>query len=489
MFQPLSPRVAEALLLSAAKQTAMLEDFSISPVCFCMSHCCRPIVAILTALFCVFPCSLLTAAETARPNFLVILADDHGYGDVSAYQNTVVRTPNIDRIGSEGMLFTTMRANCTVCSPSRAAMLTGRYADRVGVPGVIRTQPENTWGYFAPQVPTLADELKRVGYHTSLVGKWHLGLTTPNLPNERGFDFFHGFLGDMMDDYYTHQRHGNNYLRKNQEVVEAKGHATQIFTDWAIDSFRQRKDTAPFFLYLAYNAPHFPIQPPEEWLQKVKQRAPQLSEARARNVAFVEHLDHHIGRLLDALDAAGLAKNTVVIFGADNGGSLAHAQNNDPWRGGKQDHYDGGLRIPFLVRWPARIKAGARSDYPGLLFDIFPTCLELAGAKVPAGIDAVSLAPLLRGQPLNTPERELYFVRREGGKPYLGNAYHALIRGDWKILQNHPAQPYELYNVKNDPAEKNDVSSTNPAMLEELTKVLNRQIKCGEETPWRAPAK
>lgn len=449
----------------------------------------RCIAAILTALVLIFPPTPGMAAESARPNFLIILADDHGYGDVSCYQNTEVRTPNIDRIGSEGMLFTTMRANCTVCSPSRAAMLTGRYADRVGVPGVIRTQPENTWGYFAPQVPTLATELKRAGYHTSLVGKWHLGLTSPNLPNERGFDFFHGFLGDMMDDYYTHQRHGNNYLRKNQEVVEAKGHATQIFTDWAITSFRQRKDAAPFFLYLAYNAPHFPIQPPDEWLQKVKQRAPQLTEARARNVAFVEHLDHHIGRLLDALDAAGLAQNTVVIFAADNGGSLPHAQNNDPWRGGKQDHYDGGLRVPFLVRWPAQIKAGARSAYPGLLFDIFPTCLELAGVKPPADIDAVSLAPLLRGQPLHTPERELYFVRREGGKPYLGKAYHALIRGHWKILQNRPSQPYEIYNLKDDPAEKTDASAAHPQLLQELTKALKVHIQRGERTPWQAPAK
>ena len=166
-----------------------------------------------------------------KPNFLLILADDHGYGDVSAYHASDVRTPNIDRIGAEGMLFTTMRANCTVCSPSRAALLTGRYADRVGVPGVIRTQPEDSWGYFDPKVPTMADELKKAGYHTAIVGKWHLGLESPNTPNERGFDFFHGFLGDMMDSYTTHLRHGNNYMRRNAEVIEPKGHATDLFSD------------------------------------------------------------------------------------------------------------------------------------------------------------------------------------------------------------------------------------------------------------------
>lgn len=156
----------------------------------------------------------LQARAAGRPNFLLIITDDHGYGDVSAYHPSDVRTPNIDRIGTEGMLFTAMRANCTVCSPSRAALLTGCYADRVGVPGVIRTRAEDSWGYFAPGVPTLADELKKAGYRTGIVGKWHLGLESPNLPNERGFEFFHGFLGDMMDSFTTHLDHGRRPRRR-----------------------------------------------------------------------------------------------------------------------------------------------------------------------------------------------------------------------------------------------------------------------------------
>ena len=139
------------------------------------------------------PLGMATVAEgaSARPNFLLIFTDDHGYGDVSTYHPSDARTPNIDRIGSEGMVFTTMRSNCTVCSPSRAALLTGMYPDRVGVPGVIRTKAEDSWGYFDPRVPTLADVLKKSGYHTGIVGKWHLGLEAPNIPNDRGFDFFH----------------------------------------------------------------------------------------------------------------------------------------------------------------------------------------------------------------------------------------------------------------------------------------------------------
>jgi arylsulfatase A-like enzyme len=424
----------------------------------------------------------------AQPNFLLILTDDQGYGDVSAYHASDVRTPNIDRLGAQGMLFTTMRANCTVCSPSRAALLTGRYADRVGVPGVIRTKSEDSWGYLNPKVPTLAEELKKTGYHTAIVGKWHLGLASPNLPNERGFDFFHGFLGDMMDSYTTHLRHGINYMRRNAQVIEPKGHATDLFTDWAVEYLRERakgKDQ-PFFLYLAYNAPHFPIEPPAAWLAKVKQRAPRMKNARAKNVAFVEHLDDGIGRVLAALQENGLEENTVVVFAADNGGSLPHAQNNDPWRGGKQDHYDGGLRVPFLVRWPSQIKAGSRSDYAGLNFDLFPTFLELAGAKRAADLDAMSLVPVLNGGTITTP-RDLYFVRREGGVAYGGKSYEAIIRSDWKLLQNDPFSPRELYNLKTDPQERTNLAATDKKLFNELSTALRQHIQRGGATPWQEP--
>jgi arylsulfatase A-like enzyme len=427
------------------------------------------------------------AAESGRsPNFLLIFTDDHGYGDVSTYQATDVRTPHIDRIAADGMLFTTMRANCTVCSPSRAALLTGRYADRVGVPGVIRTHAENSWGYFAPSVPTLADGLKAAGYHTAIVGKWHLGLESPNTPNERGFDFFHGFLGDMMDSYVTHLRHGNNYMRRNAETIEPTGHATDLFSDWTVDYLRERsrQPDQPFFLFLAYNAPHFPIEPPADWLERVKQRAPEMADKRARNVAFVEHLDDGIGRVLAALNETGLERDTLVVFTADNGGSLPHAQNNDPWRDGKQSHYDGGLRVPFMVRWPARIAAGTRSDYAGLVFDLFPTFLELAGAPLPDELDAVSLVPVLRGGTINTP-RDLYFVRREGGMAYGGKSYEALIRGDWKLMQNDPYSPLELYNLKDDPQEQNNLAGKAPRVMQGLSAALRAHIQRGGAVPWQ----
>jgi arylsulfatase A-like enzyme len=432
------------------------------------------------------------AAETAiaaTPNFLIIIADDLGYGDVSVYHPSDVQTPRLEQLAREGMLFTSMRANCTVCSPSRAALLSGRYPDRAGVPGVIRTFADNSWGWFDPGIPTLADALKQAGYHTAIVGKWHLGLESPNLPNERGFDFFHGFLGDMMDSYTTHLRQGHNYMRLNAEVIEPVGHATELFADWAIDYLQRRKNhpDQPFFLYLAFNAPHFPIEPPEEFLARVKARAPQLNDARARNVALVEHLDSQMGRVLDALRNFGLEENTLVVFTSDNGGSLPHAQNNDPWRDGKQSHYDGGLRIPFVVRWPAGIKAGSQTAYAGLNFDLFPTFLELAAAPVPAGLDAISLVEILRGGTISD-TRDLYFVRREGGPAYGGKSYEALIRGEWKLMQNDPYSPLELYHLKNDPQEQHNVIESHPKLVRELGAALRKQIQAGGAVPWQQPA-
>lgn len=429
------------------------------------------------------------SAEPAPPNFLVILTDDQGYGDVSTYHPSDVRTPQIDQLASEGMLFTNMRANCTVCSPSRAALLTGRYADRVGVPGVIRTHPENSWGYFDPAVPTLANELKAAGYHTGIVGKWHLGLESPNTPNERGFDFFHGFLGDMMESYTHHLRHGNNYLRLNSQVIDPPGHATELFTDWASDYLKERaKAGQPFFLYLAYNAPHFPIEPPAEWLERVRQRAPQLDEKRAKDVAFVEHLDHCIGRVLKTLQETGLQQQTLVAFTSDNGGSLPHGQNNDPWRDGKQSHYDGGLRVPFMVRWPEHVRPGSRSDYVGLHFDLFPTLLELAGRPRSKELDAVSLVPILRGETISTP-RDLYFVRREGGLEYGGKSYEALIRGDWKLMRNSPFGPLELYHLKSDPQETMNLAAKEKKIFNELAAALRVHIQRGGATPWQPPTR
>jgi arylsulfatase A-like enzyme len=183
----------------------------------------------------------------------------------------------------------------------------------------------------------------------------------------------------------------------------------------------------------------------------------------------------------------GLAHSTLVAFTSDNGGSLPHAQNNDPWRDGKQSHYDGGLRVPFMVRWPGHVAAGSRSDYNGLIFDLFPTFLELAGVHPHPELDAVSLVPILRGATIDTP-RELYFVRREGGLHYGGKSYQAIIRGDWKLMQNDPYSPLELYNLREDPQEQANLADQEPNMVRQLGRELRAHIQRGGATAWQPPA-
>lgn len=431
------------------------------------------------------------AAPPRRPNVIVILADDLGRGDTSAFGTPDIRTPNIDRIAREGMTFNNFFANSPVCSPTRAALLSGCFPDRVGVPGVIREEePANSWGWLAPGAKLLPSLLKPAGYHTAIVGKWHLGLSAPNLPNERGFDHFEGFLGDMMDDYWTHRRHNLNLMRRNREEIDPQGHATDLFTEWACRYVAGRAGAAqPFFLYLTFNAPHDPIQPKPDWLERVKKRQPGITEKRARLVALIEHMDDGVGQVLATLDKTGQAENTLVIFTSDNGGVLANGANNGPWRSEKQHVYEGGLRVPFAARWPGRVKPGTQSDRKALSMDIFATVLEAAGQPVPAGVDGVSFLPTLRGAAQPEEQRDLYFVRREGGPMYGGKTIEALRQGDWKILQDSPFAPQELYNLKDDPKEENNLAVKRRPLMSKMAADLRRHVQRGGAVPWQAPEK
>jgi arylsulfatase A-like enzyme len=424
-----------------------------------------------------------------KPNILVILSDDQGRGDYSAFGAKDIRTPNIDRIFREGMTFENFYANCCVCSPTRAALLTGCYPDRVGVPGVIREEdPANSWGWLSPDATLLPAVLKSAGYHSALVGKWHLGISSPNTPCERGFDHFHGFLGDMMDDYVTHRRHGLNLMRLDRTIIDPGGHATDLFTDWAVSYINERaKAGGPFFLELAYNAPHDPLQPPAEWLDKVRSRTPGLTEKRARLIALIEHMDAGIGRVLQALDQTGLANDTVVIFTSDNGGVSENGANNGPWRSGKQHMYEGGLRVPGAARWPGHIAAGSRTARPTLTMDVFATACALAGANSPASIDAVSFLPALLQKAEKAPERDLYFVRREGGHVYGGLTIEALRRGRWKFVHDSPYAPAALFDLESDPAESTDLSHQERKVFVELSRVLQAHLQEGGRVPWQSP--
>jgi arylsulfatase A-like enzyme len=427
------------------------------------------------------------AISSARPNIVVVLADDLGYGDLSSYGAQDLRTPNIDALVQSGMRFDHFYANSPVCSPTRAALLSGRYPDLAGVPGVIRTHPENSWGHLSRDAVLLPIPLKAAGYHTAIVGKWHLGLEAPNTPNERGFDFFHGFLGDMMDDYFTHRRHGNNYMRRNGDIIDPEGHATDLFTRWAIDYVNERKrDRRPFFLYLAYNAPHAPIQPPAEWVERVRSRVPGLGEKRAKIAALIEHMDDGIGRFIAALRANGQYENTLFLFVSDNGGDLPAGASCGPLRGGKQDMWEGGIRVPMCAVWPGRIPPGSKSDVVALTMDLYPTICEAAGARTPPAVDGVSLLPLLVGRQAALPERELIWVRREGGMRYLGQDYYAIRRGAWKLLQNTPFEPFQLFDLSQDPQEQTDLAKKERKIYAELTARLMLHVQRAGRVPWQA---
>ena len=443
--------------------------------------------ALLLPLLLTIPTTI--PADAAQPHVVMILADDLGFGDLGCYGATDLRSPHLDRLASEGQRWTQFYANCPVCSPTRAALMSGRYQDLVGVPGVIRTHAENSWGDLLDGAELLPERLKAAGYRTACIGKWHLGLERPDRPQDRGFDRFHGFLGDMMDDYYSHRRHGINYMRLGEQTIDPKGHATDLFTDWAIDELETAaKRDEPLFLYLAYNAPHTPIQPPDDWVERVRSREPQLDEKRAKLVALIEHMDDGIGRVLSALERLELQDETIVVFSSDNGGQSSVGANNGPHRAGKGTVYEGGLAVPTILRVPGLTTPGSECATAAMTMDLTATIADLARVEFPEKIDGVSLVPSLavnEQPPLRT---AAFFRRREGGAEFNGQTIDAVRVGRWKLLQNRPTQPLELYDLESDPLEETDRWQTAPKpvrrmLLEALAK--HRQ-RCGA-VPWQGP--
>ncbi|MBX2817133.1 MAG: sulfatase-like hydrolase/transferase [Saprospiraceae bacterium] len=464
------------------EQKILFSPFNAS--CYPMFLHARSVV-FLFVFFC-----LTNSNAQEKPNVLIILTDDQGYHDVSYYGTKDIRTPHIDALAADGMRFDNFYANCPVCSPTRASLLSGNYPDQVGVPGVIRTYASDNWGYLDPSISLLPDLLHQRDYHTALIGKWHLGLESPNVPNERGFDYFHGWLGDMMDDYWLKRRHEINYMRENEHVIDPEGHATDLFTTWAIDYIEGRKDQAnPFFLYLAYNAPHFPVQPPEDWLEKVKLREPEVSPKRAKLIAFIEHLDHGIGKVIETLKSTGQYENTLIIFTSDNGGLLRDEANNGPLRDGKQSVYEGGLKVPTCVVWnQGKVKASSSTDYRAATMDIFPTVLEAAGLSHPEEMPSLSFLPVLQGHEMSDRDRPLYFVRREGNARYGGLTIQAVLLNEWKLLQNSPFGPQEMYNLAADPLEQHNLRGENPDQFKELNGLMMKFIQAGGQVPWQKPS-
>ncbi len=400
----------------------------------------------------------------ARPNVVVILADDLGYADVGYHGCKDIPTPHIDSIAKNGVRFTQGYVSGPVCSPTRAGLMSGRYQQRLGCEGnpgpYLR---KGAVGGLPLSVKTMGDRFKELGYRTACFGKWHLGGERGNtelFPLERGFDEFFGFL-EGAARYEDVENVEEKYIRGSRLVDRENEYYTDALGREAV-SFIQRSEGNPFLLYLPFNAVHAPMQVSEEYLSRFKQVAdPNRRKLCAMNYA----MDVNIGRVLAALEETGVLDNTLIIFLSDNGGKPKNNFSvNHPFRGQKGDLYDGGIHIPFCLQWNGKIVPGSVYEYPVISLDILPTVLAAVGENSkPDEFDGVNLLPFLFGENEERPHSELYW---KIGKKF------AVRSGDWKLVKN--SGKVELFNLAADPFEKENLAGSNSQKCRELQKEYDR---------------
>ncbi len=391
------------------------------------------------------------AVPAKRPNVLVIVSDDQGYGDISSYEHPPeVRTPHMDRIAKRGVRFVQGYANAYVCAPSRAALLTGTYPQRYG----FYTASDSRVGLPLSQ-STLADMLKKEGYATGALGKWHLGIEMAYHPMKRGFDEFYGFLGHGAHDYFDLKPTGEFYhsILRGYQPIDETGYLTDNLGREAV-SFIARNAKKPFFLYLAFNAVHAPMQAPEAVIKKYNTGDPK----RDILMAMLERENEAIGKVLDELERRKLDRDTIVVFVSDNGGAKANSSNNGPLRDYKQSVYEGGIRVPFLISWPGRLPANSVSQVPVIFADVMPTIAAATGAQMPQGRDGRNILPLLTGKAKGPLHESLYWDGAEERT--------AIRSGNWKLVDNRGK--VELYDLQQDVGEKTDRASQKPEIVAKL---------------------
>ncbi len=426
----------------------------------------------------------------SRPNIILIMTDDQGYGDVAFHGNPKIRTPNMDRLAREGVRFENFHVN-PVCSPTRASLLTGRYYYRTGVVDTYIGR-----SMMHPDEVTIAEMLSGAGYRTGIFGKWHLGDNYPMRAMDKGFQeslvLNGGGLaqpGDPPFEVHPDGAYFDPWLRHNGAWVREEGYITDVVTDAAIRFIRQ-ESAKPFFLYLAYNAPHTPLQVPDKYLQSYRKmnlghgefpsvghplKGQADQEMIARVYAMVECIDENIGKVLTALDALKIAENTVVIFLTDNGPQ--QVRYNSGMLDRKGNTHEGGIRVPFFVRWPGRLAGGCAVDRLAAHIDVAPTLLEICQAKKPARVklDGLSLLPLLVGDTRGWPDRTLYFQWHRGDRPEMNRACAALSQR-YKIVQalgaDKPLPPdsasFELYDMSRDPLEMRNIAAEHVEIVERM---------------------
>jgi len=401
--------------------------------------------------------------KTTPTNVVLILADDMGYADLSCYGSKDIHTPNIDRLAANGLLMTDFHSSGVVCSPTRAALMTGMYPQEAGIEGVVTAKSHRHTG-MSPEKYTIAEWFKSVGYTTALFGKWHLGYGAEYGPIVQGFDVFNGFVSGNID-YQSHiDQEGHTDWWEGKKLKAEEGYLTDIITNHAI-SFMDSVANKPFFLYLPHGAPHYPYQGPKDLADRsVGGDFPVLGSRKDRKIAYkemIESLDQNVGRIVNHLKNTGQLENTLIIFSSDNGAARS-AGSNAPYRGYKGGVYEGGHRVPAIFHWPEKIQVDTSASLM-LSMDIFPTLVELVSGKQPDknAFTGLSLASILLEQ--NDSQRErVVFWRFKGQK--------AVRKGKWKlvVLDN---EKY-LYDLAVDPEESNDLKFNNSDVLKELEDTL-----------------
>lgn len=402
------------------------------------------------------------------PNFVIIYCDDLGYGDIGCFGSPQIKTPNIDRMASEGMLFTDFYSAAPVCTPSRAALMTGCYPQRVNLPQVINYRSKV--GISDKEI-TLAQVLKTRGYATACIGKWHLGWQKPFLPTRHGFDYYYGIPYSNDMDYIEF----HTPLMRNEKIIEqpvVQETLTERYTGEVIKFITEHKDE-PFFVYLPHTFPHVPLHASERFRNK---------SAYGLYGDVVQCIDWSTGQILDTLKKLGLDDNTIVMFSSDNGPWMAKDRNAGsagPLRGGKFQTWDGGMREPTIMRWPGHIPAGGRCSEVATTMDVFPTFAKLAGARVPTDriIDGKDIRPLMMGKPdAISPHEEFFF--------YSVNRLEAVRSGKWKLVLPHKDQttnedvPLSLFDLSTDVGETTDLSAKYPSIVKRLQAAAD---KCRED--------
>lgn len=408
----------------------------------------------------------LASRSSNRPNIVLIVSDDQGYADASCYDHPKeVGTPNIDRLAAEGVRLTNGYASAYVCAPTRAGLLTGRYQQRFG----FYTGGDSRVGLPTGEI-TIADLLKKAGYATGVVGKWHVGLEPNYRPLKRGFDEFYGFLGHGAHDYFD-LKITDEYtsIYRNDKPVNDTGYLTDNLAREAV-SFIERRRRQPFFLYLPFNAVHWPLQAPQESIKRFN--TPQ--EGRDIYLAMLGSMDQAIGRVLDALKRTGADDNTLIIFFSDNGGAKKNFADNGVLREYKQTVYEGGIRVPFIVRWPGKLPKAAVCNEPVISLDVLPTICAAAGVQLPAdrAYDGKNMLGALRGQAKEPLHKVLFW--------YDGADQWAVRTGKWKLLSRNGSS--ELYDLDADIGEKHNLATEQPQVVNRLKALYdNWQSQLGEQ--------